>query len=52
VDLANHSGATQSMISKIESDSADNVSIDVLRKHAKALNCALIDLLPMEYKRK
>lgn len=52
MDLANRSGVTQSMISKIESGSADNASIDVLRKLAKALNCALIDLLHEDDKRK
>jgi transcriptional regulator with XRE-family HTH domain len=40
------------MISKIEGGSAENISIDVLRKLAKALNCALIDLLPEDDKRK
>lgn len=34
------------MISRIESNSAENVSIEVLRKLAHALNCTLIDLLP------
>jgi transcriptional regulator with XRE-family HTH domain len=34
------------MISKIENGSAENVSIDVLRKLARALNCSLVDLLP------
>ena len=51
-ELWDRSGVTQSMISKIEGGSADNVSIVVLRKLAKALNCALIDLLPEEDKRK
>ncbi|MGZ4978039.1 MAG: helix-turn-helix domain-containing protein [Methylobacter sp.] len=45
-ELESRSGVTQSMISKIENGSAENVSIDVLRKLAKALNCALVDLLP------
>ena len=45
-ELESRSGVTQSMISKIENGSAENVSIDVLRKLAKALNCSLIDLLP------
>lgn len=44
-DLAQRSGVTQSMISKIEGGSASNVSIDILRKLAKALNCLVIDLL-------
>lgn len=51
-ELEDRSGVTQSMISKIEGGSAENVSIDVLRKLAKALNCALIDLLPEDDKRK
>jgi transcriptional regulator with XRE-family HTH domain len=45
-ELENRSGVTQSMISKVEGGSAENVSIDVLRRLAKALNCPLIDLLP------
>lgn len=45
-ELESRSGVTQSMISKIENGSAENVSIEVLRKLAKALNCSLIDLLP------
>lgn len=52
VELENRSGVTQSMISKLEKGDADNVSIDILRKLAKALRCALIDLLPEEDKRK
>lgn len=52
VELELRSGVTQSMISKLEKGSADNVSIDILRKLAKALRCALIDLLPEEDKRK
>ncbi len=46
LDLALRSGISQSMISRLESNSAENVSIEVLRKLAHALNCALIDLLP------
>ncbi|MCL7422778.1 MAG: helix-turn-helix domain-containing protein [Methylobacter sp.] len=45
-ELESRSGVTQSMISKVEGGSAENVSIDVLRRLAKALNCPLIDLLP------
>ena len=44
-DLEEGSGVTQSMISKVEAGTAKNVSIDVLRKLAKALNCSVIDLL-------
>lgn len=49
-ELEDRSGVTQSMISKLEKGNAENVSIDVLRKLAKALNCLLIDLLPKEDK--
>ena len=45
-DLEERSGVTQSMISKVEGGNADNVSIEILRKLAKALNCSVIDLLP------
>jgi transcriptional regulator with XRE-family HTH domain len=45
-ELENRSGVTQSMISKVEGGNAENVSIDVLRRLAKALNCTLVDLLP------
>jgi transcriptional regulator with XRE-family HTH domain len=45
-ELESRSGVTQSMISKIENGTAENVSIDVLRKLARALNCSLVDLLP------
>jgi transcriptional regulator with XRE-family HTH domain len=51
-ELENRSGVTQSMISKVEGGSAENVSIDVLRRLAKALNCTLVDLLPEADKRK
>jgi DNA-binding Xre family transcriptional regulator len=34
------------MISRVESGDADNVTVGILRKLAKALNCALVDLLP------
>ena len=49
-ELEARSNVTQSMISKLEKGIADNVSIDILRKLAKAMNCALIDLLPEEDK--
>lgn len=45
-ELERRSGVTQSMISKIESGDAENVSIELLRKLASGLNCKLIDLLP------
>jgi transcriptional regulator with XRE-family HTH domain len=51
-ELENRSGVTQSMISKVEGGSAENVSIDVLRRLAKALNCTLVDLLPEADKKK
>ncbi|MGJ0429738.1 helix-turn-helix domain-containing protein [Methylobacter sp.] len=51
-ELEVRSGVTQSMISKVEGGSAENVSIDVLRRLAKALNCTLVDLLPEADKKK
>ncbi len=45
-ELEKRSSVTQSMISRIESSDAENVSIDLLRKLATALECKLIDLLP------
>ncbi len=45
-ELEEKSKVTQSMISKIEACSADNISIDILRKLAKALRCSVVDLLP------
>jgi transcriptional regulator with XRE-family HTH domain len=51
LDLAIRSGISQSMISRIENSNAENVSIEVLRKLANALNCALIDLLPEKDKK-
>jgi transcriptional regulator with XRE-family HTH domain len=51
-DLEESSGVTQSMISKVEAGNADNVSIEILRKLAKALNCSVIDLLPESDKKK
>lgn len=51
-ELEERSSVTQSMISKIEGGSADNVSIEILRKLARALQCALVDLLPEEDKRR
>lgn len=50
--LEESSGVTQSMISKVEAGNADNVSIEILRKLAKALNCSVIDLLPESDKKK
>jgi len=34
------------MISRIESGDSENVSIELLRKLAAALNCKVVDLLP------
>lgn len=50
VDLANKSGLSQGQISQIESGVSDNVTIGNLRKIAKALHCAVTDLLPEEDK--
>jgi len=51
-ELASSSKVTQSMISKVEAGNADNVSIAILRKLAKAFNCLVIDLLPESDKKK
>ncbi len=45
-ELADNSGVTQSMISKVEKGNFENVSIGILRKLAGALYCVVIDLLP------
>jgi len=45
-ELERLSGITQSMISRIESGDSENVSIELLRKLAAALNCKVVDLLP------
>jgi transcriptional regulator with XRE-family HTH domain len=45
-ELENRSGVTQSMISKLEQGQAENISIDALRKLARALSCLTVDLLP------
>ena len=52
VELAEKAKITQAKISQIENGANDNVTIDILRKLAKALNCALVDLLPDKDKRK
>lgn len=46
VELAKNAKLSQAQISQIENGVSDNVSIDNLRRIAKALNCALVDLLP------
>jgi transcriptional regulator with XRE-family HTH domain len=46
VELAEKAKITQAKISQIENGANDNVTIDVLRKLAKALNCVVVDLLP------
>lgn len=51
-ELEDRSGVTQSMISKLEKGTAANISIEALRKLAKALDCCLVDLLPEEDKRR
>jgi transcriptional regulator with XRE-family HTH domain len=45
-ELAKKSRMSQSQISQIERGISDNVTIWNLRSIAKALGCALIDLLP------
>lgn len=52
VDLANKADLSQGQISQIESGVSDNVTIGNLRKIAKALACAVTDLLPEEDKRR
>lgn len=50
-ELAKKSRMSQSQISQIERGISDNVTIWNLRSIAKALDCALIDLLPESDKR-
>ncbi len=50
IDIAQRSGITQSMISKIERGANENVTIENLRRLAGALNCLVVDLLPDEDK--
>lgn len=45
-ELAESSGVTQSMISKVEQGVSENISIEALRKLAKSLHCPVIELLP------
>jgi len=45
-ELADNSGVTQSMISRIEKGELENITVGILRKLAKALHCLPIDLLP------
>jgi transcriptional regulator with XRE-family HTH domain len=52
VELAKKAKVAQSQISQIESGVSDNVTLENMRNLAKALDCALIDLLPEEDKRK
>lgn len=51
IELAQKANVAQSNISQLESGVSDNVSLMILRSLAKALNCAVIDLLPEEDKR-
>jgi transcriptional regulator with XRE-family HTH domain len=50
-DLARKSGVDQSMISKIEREEFENLTLDTLRSLTKALGCSIVDLLPEEDKR-
>jgi transcriptional regulator with XRE-family HTH domain len=52
VELAKKAKVAQSQISQIESGVSNNVTLENMRNLAKALDCALIDLLPEEDKRK
>jgi|CXWL01.1.fsa_nt_gi transcriptional regulator with XRE-family HTH domain len=49
IEIANMSGVTQGMISRLEGG-YNNISVETLRKLAKALDCVTIDLLPEEDK--
>ena len=51
-ELAESSGITQSMISKLEQGVSENISIEALRKLAKSLRCPVIDLLPESDKKR
>ena len=44
-ELSDKAGITQAQISQIESGVSDNITIDNLRRIAKAMKCAVIDLL-------
>lgn len=50
-ELADKANIAQSSISQIENDVSGNVTIGNLRSIAKALNCALVELLPEADKR-
>ncbi|MGJ0484378.1 MAG: helix-turn-helix domain-containing protein [Methylomicrobium sp.] len=52
VELAEKARMSQSQISQIERGISDNVTIWNLRSLAKALDCAVIDLLPESDKKK
>jgi transcriptional regulator with XRE-family HTH domain len=52
VEFAKKAKVAQSQISQIESGVSNNVTLENMRNLAKALDCALIDLLPEEDKRK
>jgi len=51
VELADKAKVAQSLISQIENDISDNVTVGNLRSIAKALGCSLIDLLPVSDKK-
>ena len=51
-ELAESSGVTQSMISKVEQGVCENISIEALRNLAKSLHCPVIDLLPESDKKR
>jgi len=46
VELSQKSNLSQSQISQVEKSISENITIGNLRNIAKALNCAVIDLLP------
>ena len=50
--LAERSGVTQAQISRLESGSEENTTLQSLRGIARALGCSVVDLLPEEDKRR
>jgi transcriptional regulator with XRE-family HTH domain len=50
-ELAERAGIGQAHISRLESGKSDNITIDNLRRIARALGCSVVDLLPEEDRR-
>lgn len=51
IELAHRSGLTQAQISRVE-DGHDNLKIRTLRDLARAFECSVPDLLPVEDRKK